>query len=70
MRWACFLNLRRYPVLERMFEGIVSNRVNTLFAWTKQQWELLDELSYTVVQACLTALRLHGLAGQFQVTQV
>ena len=45
MRWACFLNKRRYPVLEQTFEGIASTRVNILRGWAKQQWELLENLS-------------------------
>jgi hypothetical protein len=30
----------------------------------------LEDLNYSVVEARQTAQRLHGLAGQFQVTQV
>jgi hypothetical protein len=45
MGWACFLNRRRYPVLEQTFEGIASNRVNMLCGWAKQQWELLESLA-------------------------
>ncbi len=44
MRWACFLNQTRYPVLEHTFEGIAANRVQILTHWAAQQWNLLDSL--------------------------
>jgi hypothetical protein len=37
---------------------------------TSSMRSALDELNFTVVQARQTSQRLHGLAGQFQVTQV
>lgn len=45
MRWACYLNRRRYPVLEQTFDGIAANRVNMLRGWCHQQWELLENLA-------------------------
>lgn len=33
MTWACFLNKRRYPILEQTFEGIAGTRVKMLRGW-------------------------------------
>jgi methyl-accepting chemotaxis protein len=45
MRWACYLNKRRYPVLEQTFEGIAGTRVKMLRGWARQQWSMLDHFS-------------------------
>jgi len=45
MRWACYLNRRRYPVLEQTFEGIAATRVKILQGWTVQHWEFLENLA-------------------------
>jgi methyl-accepting chemotaxis protein len=45
MRWACYLNRRRYSVLEETFEAIASTRVSMLRGWAKQQWSMLENLS-------------------------
>ncbi len=50
MRWACYLNRRRYPVLEETFEAIASTRMNTLRNWAEQQWGMLEELSGEVIK--------------------
>jgi methyl-accepting chemotaxis protein len=44
MRWATLINRRRYPILEKTFEGIASTRVQILIDWTNQQWALLDSM--------------------------
>ena len=49
MRWACFLNKRRYPVLEQTFEGIAGTRVKMLRGWAKQQWATLSHFSEEVL---------------------
>ncbi|HEX5364920.1 MAG TPA: methyl-accepting chemotaxis protein [Gallionella sp.] len=50
MRWACFVNRRRYPILEQTFEGIAANRVNILQGWTDQQWAHLDSLGEDIAR--------------------
>jgi methyl-accepting chemotaxis protein len=45
MRWACYLNRRRYPVLEQTFEGIADTRVKILQGWAAQHWEFLENLA-------------------------
>jgi methyl-accepting chemotaxis protein len=50
MRWACFLNKRRYPVLEQTFEGIAGTRVKMLRGWAKQQWGMLDHFSEEILE--------------------
>jgi len=50
MRWACFLNQRRYPVLEQTFEGIAGTRVKMLRGWAKQQWGVLGHFSEEVLE--------------------
>jgi methyl-accepting chemotaxis protein len=50
MRWACFLNKRRYPVLEQTFEGIAGTRVKMLRGWAKQQWAMLSHFSEEVLE--------------------
>ncbi len=42
MRWACFLNRRRYPRLETAFDGIAQTRVRILTDWANQQWAHLE----------------------------
>ncbi len=51
MRWACYLNRRRYPVLEETFEAIASTRVNMLQGWATQQWSMLDHLGEEIVRS-------------------
>lgn len=47
---SCFLNKRRYPFVERTFEGIASTRLELLQDWAQSQWQYLqsvvDELQY------------------------
>jgi methyl-accepting chemotaxis protein len=50
MRWACFLNKRRYAVLEQTFEGIAGTRVKMLRGWAKQQWAMLSHFSEEVLE--------------------
>jgi methyl-accepting chemotaxis protein len=50
MRWACYLNQRRYLVLEETFEGIASKRVKMLRGWTTQQWTILEGLAAEVAK--------------------
>ncbi len=50
MRWACYLNRRRYPVLEETFEAIASTRMNMLRNWAEQQWGVLGEFSEEVLK--------------------
>ncbi|WP_217994991.1 hypothetical protein [Methylogaea oryzae] len=43
--WACYINRRRYPVLEQTFEGIAATRVKILTGWAGQQWAFLAGLA-------------------------
>jgi methyl-accepting chemotaxis protein len=63
---------RMLQLLQEISEGAYSygGRVQGVATVTSSMRSALDELNYTVVQARQTAQRLHGLAGQFQVTQV
>ncbi|BBL70211.1 methyl-accepting chemotaxis protein [Methylogaea oryzae] len=45
MAWACYINRRRYPVLEQTFEGIAATRVKILTGWAGQQWAFLAGLA-------------------------
>ncbi|ADE10311.1 methyl-accepting chemotaxis protein [Sideroxydans lithotrophicus] len=45
MRWATFINRRRYPILEQTFESIASTRVQTLINWANHQWALLEGMA-------------------------
>lgn len=49
MRWACYLNKRRYPVLEQTFEGIAGTRVKMLRGWARQQWSMLDHFAEEIL---------------------
>jgi methyl-accepting chemotaxis protein len=46
------------------------SRVKGVAEGTQTMRSALEDLNYSVVEARQTAQRLHGLAGQFQVTQV
>jgi len=48
MRWATFINRRRYPVLEQTFEGIAATRVNVLTSWAQQHWTFLEGVAEEV----------------------
>jgi methyl-accepting chemotaxis protein len=50
MAWACYLNRRRYPVLEQTFEAIAGTRVKILRGWAKQQWSMLENFSEELVK--------------------
>ncbi len=50
MGWACYLNRRRYPVLEQTFEAIAGTRVKVLRGWARQQWSMLESFSEELVQ--------------------
>lgn len=50
MGWACYVNRRRYPVLEQTFEGIAATRVKILTVWAEQQWAFLEGLAEEVVR--------------------
>jgi methyl-accepting chemotaxis protein len=45
MRWATYLNRRRYPGLENAFSGFAATRVKVLQSWTTQLWTQLDSLA-------------------------
>ena len=45
MRWATWLNKRRYPGLENAFSGFAATRVKILQSWAAQQWTQLDSLA-------------------------
>ena len=51
MRWATFINRRRYPVLEQTFEGIAATRVKILTGWATQHWAILEGLAEEVARA-------------------
>jgi len=63
---------RMLGLLQEISQGAYSygSRVQGVATVTSSMRSALDELNYTVVQARQTSQRLHGLAGQFQVTQV
>jgi methyl-accepting chemotaxis protein len=42
MRWATWINRRRYPILEQTFDGIAATRKQLLLSWANQQWGLLE----------------------------
>ncbi|BBJ00327.1 hypothetical protein FGKAn22_20190 [Ferrigenium kumadai] len=50
MRWACFVNRHRYPILEQTFEGIAANRVSILQGWAEQQWSHLENLGEEIAR--------------------
>jgi len=50
MRWATFINRRRYAVLEQTFEGIAATRVNILTSWAQQQWAFLEGVSAELIR--------------------
>lgn len=50
MQWACWLNRRRYPVLEQTFEGIAATRVKILKGWATHQWNFLETLADEVAR--------------------
>jgi len=50
MRWATYINRRRYAVLEQTFEGIAATRVNILTSWAQQQWAFLEGVSAEVIR--------------------
>ncbi len=50
MRWATFINSRRYPILEQTFEGVAATRVNILKTWAQQNWTFLESVTEEVVR--------------------
>ncbi len=44
MRWATFINRRRYPILEQTFEGLAATRKQVLLGWANQQWALMEAM--------------------------
>jgi methyl-accepting chemotaxis protein len=42
MSWACWLNRKRYPIMEKAFESIANTRINLLQQWVKRQWTQLE----------------------------
>lgn len=48
MRWATFINRRRYSILEQTFEGIAATRTQTLLGWANHQWVLLEGMAAEV----------------------
>jgi methyl-accepting chemotaxis protein len=63
---------RMLQLLQEISAGAYAygSRVQGVANVTSSMRSALDDLNYTVVQARQTSQRLHGLAGQFQVTQV
>lgn len=51
MRWACFLNRKTYPAIEKTFEGIASTRLRILTQWTNAQWEHLAGLAEVLAES-------------------
>ncbi|WP_028304323.1 methyl-accepting chemotaxis protein [Oceanospirillum maris] len=49
--WSCFLNRQLYPVIEQIFEGIASTRVEILQQWATSHWQHLDELAAQCAEA-------------------
>jgi len=48
MGWSCFLNRKRYPVVEQTFEGIAATRKKLLQLWARNQWDHMAGLAETV----------------------
>lgn len=42
MSWACWLNRKRYPLMEQAFESIANTRIKLLQQWVKRQWTQLE----------------------------
>jgi methyl-accepting chemotaxis protein len=42
MSWACWLNRKRYPIMEQAFESIANTRIKLLQQWVKRQWTQLE----------------------------
>lgn len=42
MSWACWLNCKRYPIMEQAFESIANTRIKLLQQWVKRQWTQLE----------------------------
>lgn len=63
MGWACWLNQRRYPVLEQTFEGIAATRVKILKGWASYQWSFLETVSNEILRD-IAGGSLPGLQGK------
>lgn len=44
MSWACWLNRKRYPIMEQAFESIANTRIKLLQQWVKRQWTQLESI--------------------------
>ncbi len=42
MSWACWVNNKRYPLMEQAFESIANTRIKLLQQWVKRQWAQLE----------------------------
>jgi len=42
MGWACWLNRKRYPLMEKAFDSIANTRIKLLQQWVKRQWTQLE----------------------------
>lgn len=58
--WSCWLNRRRYALVERTFEGIAESRRKLLMLWFESQWSTLQSLAAridaTALQGCCAGL--------------
>ncbi|WP_331343866.1 methyl-accepting chemotaxis protein [Cellvibrio sp. UBA7661] len=66
MGWACWLNNKRYPIMEQTFESIANTRIKLLQQWVKRQWaqlescrsqlQLLDDSAETILRKAWQAM--------------
>lgn len=49
--WACWLNRRRYPIMEQAFESIAATRINILHQWVNSHWDQLGAAAERLAQA-------------------
>lgn len=43
--WSCFINQKRAPMFEEVFDNIAQTRVRILVMWAQQQWDHLSTLA-------------------------
>jgi methyl-accepting chemotaxis protein len=48
MGWSCWLNRKRYPVIEQVFEGVAQSRARVLQSWVSAQWDHIAEMADTL----------------------
>ncbi|MCD8548097.1 MAG: methyl-accepting chemotaxis protein [Aeromonadaceae bacterium] len=66
MRWACWVNRDRLPVIESAFDNFASTRVSLLTQWTERHWQVLAAMAEALsdpaaMNACWLADKQHLL---------